>query len=429
MRAVWLFAALFVLFGLRPAQAQLAPEGIPEPMLLADEGDEEVLHIMLMGTATKNIATPGLIDALQILAIRPASGSVSLLSIPRDLYVNIPGLGMGKINQAYFYGETREGGRGVELLRATIAYNLGIVVDRYARINFTGFKQLIDRIGGIRITTDCVIEDWRLITPELDEQVEENWAMFTLPIGRHLMDGDLTLWYVRSRRNAVETDRGRRQQDVLRAIWRRMRERGLLGDLPALYQNLNQIVETDVTLDEMLGLLPMALNMDLSQVSFYRFRQGVEIESGYTPDANRRFVWVPQREAVQRLVADFVQPPTRSRLGAEPPTIGIINTTGIADLAYIAADRLELEGFRTTILNEPPGVPREYNKIIDYTGADKGSLLPLLQRVLRVSDEGVQIEPDPQRTVDFRLYIGWRYQFTACTWPIRQPTPTPVPDS
>ena len=132
---------------------------------------------------------------------------------------------------------------------------------------------------------------------------------------------------------------------------------------------------------------------------------------------------------MQRLVAFFVQPPTRSRLGAEPPTIGIINTTGIADLAYIAADRLELEGFRTTILNEPPGVPREYNKIIDYTGADKGSLLPLLQRVLRVSDEGVQIEPDPQRTVDFRLYIGWRYQFTACTWPIRQPTPTPVPDS
>src|SRR5690606_32184869 len=114
---------------------------------------------------------------------------VSIVSIPRDLYVFVPGFGMNKINTAYFYGETKhvEGG-GIGLLLETVRYNLGLNIDYYARVNFAGFAKIIDTVGGINISVDCTIEDWRLKEPDLDKQDAKNWEMYTLYTGVYTMD-------------------------------------------------------------------------------------------------------------------------------------------------------------------------------------------------------------------------------------------------
>ena len=126
-----------------------------------------------------------------VISINRTAGVVSAVSIPRDLYVYLPGFNMQKINTAYFYGEENkvEGG-GFKMLLDAVHYNLGLNIDYYVRVNFTGFGDIIDALGGIDITVDCVIRDWKLKSPELDKQVADNYEKFTLPIGlQHIGQG------------------------------------------------------------------------------------------------------------------------------------------------------------------------------------------------------------------------------------------------
>ncbi len=163
-----------------------------------------------------------------------------MLSLPRDLYVYIPGWQMTKINLALPHGHGVEyaNGGGGGLIKDTIEYNLGIPIDYYARIGFDGFKTIIDTLGGIEIINNCKLRDWRLISPELDPTVEENWEQFILEPGIHEMDGDFALWYARSRRTTNDFERGRRQQQVLRAIFDKGLQRNTLTEIPELWQHL-----------------------------------------------------------------------------------------------------------------------------------------------------------------------------------------------
>ncbi len=403
-------------------------EPIPDPMPLVDEGTDDIVNILLMGAATTNPNNPGLTDSLMIVSANRTVGTVSIVSIPRDIYVYIPDVGMRKINTAYYYGETRhmEGG-GIGVLTETIGYNLGLNIDFYARVDFNGFGDIINDVGGITITVDCIIQDWRLISPELDKQVAENYEMYTLPVGQYHMDGDLALWYVRSRRTSSDLDRGRRQQDVIRALWRKIRSQGLLTQLPSIWGQVTETVQTNLTLADVVGMSPLALSVDTSDIEYYTFRQRHEVSNGWSPAGQQ--ILVMDREAVAELMQNVVLPPTGSRARPVRPTVAIVNASGISTLDDIAADRLELEGFDTTIVEEPTS-PRNYNHIIDYTGATKGNPISSIQRVLSVTDEGVEVQPDPNREYDFKVYIGALYINWTCTRDVIQPdlsTPSPEP--
>jgi len=193
MRRYLLLILLFVLI-LHPIHAQdNETTAIPNAVALIDEGDQDITHILLIGAATEYSSNPGLTDTLMIVSVNPASQHIAIVSIPRDLYVYVPDFGMMKINQAYFLAEQRETGTGIATLNATVEHNLGIIIDFYARVNFDSFPDLVDSVGGIDITVDCSIEDWRLIEPDMDITVEENWERFTLWSGLHHMDGDTAL--------------------------------------------------------------------------------------------------------------------------------------------------------------------------------------------------------------------------------------------
>jgi LCP family protein required for cell wall assembly len=393
---------------------------IPEPIPPVDEGEYDIVNFLLIGSATYDSPNnPGLTDTLMLVSVNRTVGAVALVSIPRDLYVYIPGWGLDKINTVYFNAEThRIEGEGVALLKETIRYNLGFEIDYYARVDFNGFMEIIDAVGGVDVAVDCAIQDWRLIEPGLDPRIEENWEMFTLPMGLHHMNGDLALWYVRSRRTSNELDRGRRQQDVLRALWRHIRSQGLLDQLPSIWGQITQIVDTDITLPDIVGMVPLALTIDTSRIQSYRFREGVEISAGESAEGS--FIFLPNREAIIELGRQVVMPPTERQLVQEQAVIEIINASGTSDLDRVMADRLASEGFVPRIVNEQ--LPeQEATQIFDYTGQTKGSSIEVLQSALRLGNESIVFEPDPNRTVDFRIVIGRSYSRNSCTYNVLPP--------
>lgn len=391
------------------------PDAIPEPMPLLDTGEYEIENILLLGSDTTNPVNAGRTDVMVILSINKSAGTVSMLSIPRDLYVYIPEHEVGRINTAYGYGQ-HDGTGGFERLAETIEYNLGLEIDHYARVDFRDFRNIVDALGSIEIAVDCAIQDWRLIEPDMDPTVEENWAMFTLPVGVHEMDGDLALWYARSRRTSSDFDRGRRHQQLLRALWARIRELNLVEQLSEIYPQALETVDTDLQLSDMLELVPLAMALDPSRIASYTFRPNIETRSWRSPQGSD--VLAPQREAIRALELQMIEPPTEHQLVRETPSVEIVNASGYRSITQVAAERLAWEGFMPILATET--LPyQERTMIYDYTGQSKNSSLAALQAALRVRDENIVIEPDPNRTVDFRVVIGGIY--SSCTYNVALP--------
>ncbi|MEO0599428.1 MAG: LCP family protein, partial [Chloroflexota bacterium] len=151
------------------AQDEVIPFGTPDAMPLVDEGDFDIRHILLMGSAVGEYSGHvGLTDTIMLVSINADMGHVAVLSIPRDFYVHVPEMGNYKINQVYWSAERAETGSGIETLYETVLYNFGVEIDYHAIVNFDSFPALINSVGGIWITVDCAIRDWRLIEPDRD---------------------------------------------------------------------------------------------------------------------------------------------------------------------------------------------------------------------------------------------------------------------
>lgn len=412
--AIFVIIVIFTTF-VQAQDATPSPDAIPEAVPMIETGDD-ILNVMLLGSDTDNSRNSGRTDVIVIVSVNYTAGTAALLSIPRDFYAYIPERGMQRINTAYAYGEQASEGGGPALLTETIAYNLGLRIDRYARVDFNGFRRLIDDIGGVEVSVDCAIQDWRLREPDLDPQVEENWELFTLPIGVHEMDGDLALWYARSRRTSSDFDRGRRHQVILRAMLSRLRSLGILEQYADIWGQIPEIVETDVTLQDIANMIPLALQLQPDQISSYTFRPNVEMRSWSTLEGAS--VQVPQREAMQNMMRMFLTPPTDLQIAREHPRVEIVNASGYGDLARVAADRLAWEGFNVTISQDRP--PFQYvTSLVDFSGQAKGSSLGVLEHVMRVEDADVSVEPDAARAVDFRVTLGGNYY--ACTYNVMVP--------
>lgn len=415
-----IYLALILLLGALPASAkQGADDSIQAPMPVVDTAGSDIFNFLLLGSDTTNPQNSGRTDVIMVVSVNRTQGTAAFLSIPRDLYVYVADVGMQRINTVYAQGEMMREGGGPALLIETILYNLGLPIDRYARVDFNDFKQIIDAVGGVDISVDCTIQDWRLIEPDLDPTIEENWAKFTLPIGVHHMDGELALWYARSRRTSSDFDRSQRQQEIMRALWRHLRGIGLLDQLPDIWPQLLEIVDTDISLADMVGLIPFAATLDPSRVASFTFHLNEEVVSWTAPD--RAQVLLPQRDAIIRLMNHFVTPPTRLQIDADLPTVRIVNASGSPDLAIVAADRLRWEGLFVEIASDV-AQRRQTVTIYDYTGQRKGSDLGDLKSTLRVSDENIVVSPDANRQYDYEVILGSSYY--ACTRDVLVPDPS-----
>ena len=270
-----------------PAQTNFPPPSfipatpIPPPMdgLLLDD---DILVWVLLGSDTEPPFS-GQIQAIHLLFINPRFSKASLVSIPGDLFVYIPGYTMQRLNIAYAVG-------GIETLRMTLAYNFGVVPSRFVLAHPGDFQWLVDDLKGIEVTVFFPIPH----------------ACGGIRAGLVQMDGTLALCYASYRDGMDEIDRMRRQQQLLRVIFRKLTHDGNLIQLPILFASYQGWVKTDFDLPELMGYIPLALRLaDPDRVGYYMLGWD-QISIWEVPGYSQAKVFLPDQDGVRAVLQNAI---------------------------------------------------------------------------------------------------------------------------
>jgi LCP family protein required for cell wall assembly len=368
----------------------------------------DAINIAVLGSDKRDDWTEWHTDVVQIVSIQRQSKTVSVISIPRDLYLYIPTLWMSRINFADFYGDAYnyEGG-GPALLRDTLLYNLGIRMDYYVRTNFDGLIGIVNTVGGVDIPVHCGLSDhW----PYRDESGE--YPILTMEPGIRHMDGETALWYARSRLTTSVFSRERRQQQVLQALWHKGREAGVLTQVPALWKQGQEMITTDLTLSEVLDLARIALTLDDNNVRFYNIGRDV-VTPWTTPYGGA--VFLPRWDDIQPIVAEAMAPPPEARLVRTYMPVEVWNGTPNDGWGWLAVDRLYRTGFPAMVA-ESDRQDYAQTQLIILSSRTKGTGAGYLQHMFGLSDDQVIHQPDESAEFGFRLILGADYQTCPEVW-------------
>lgn len=382
-----------------------------------------VVNVLLIGTDSRPYLETGFrTDTLIIVSINRESRLVTLVSIPRDLFIYVPTWGMTRINTAYDIGERLDfPGGGPGLLAQTVLYNLGVPIHFHALINFAGFRQIVDQLGGIQVAVPCPLTEYRLNAPDLDETKPENYSQYTQPIGVAQMDGDLALWYARARPVGGDFFRSYRQRQVLRAMYRGALSAGVIPRIPALYQNLRDVVATDMGLWDVMQFAPLAL--DLGETRIRSFAIGPNQTSRWlTPRGED--VLLPRPGPLAGLLQTAFQPPSANEPQRPVTQVEIVNASGQPDWDQLAAEVLRNDGY-APVIAPPAEDPEPTTRLVDLTTGSKGSPAAALQTLFHLPDRLVAAEPDAASPSQFRVILGRDY--VACPRLDWIATPTPAP--
>ncbi len=284
----------------QPRPAQPVPQGEEGIVLPQPWNGKERVSVLLMGIDQRmGDGEPAhRTDTMIVFTLDPVTMQAGMLSIPRDVWVPIPGHGNNRINTANFIGDTTDyPGGGIMLAKKTVENFLGVPIHYVVRINFTVFETFIDRIGGITIEVPEDIYDPDYPTEDYGTEV------FALPKGTHTLDGETALKYARTRHSrGGDFDRARRQQQVILAVREKIKDPRVLASLiaaaPELLEQLGSSVKTNMTLDEMQQLAVLAQRVErdriVSEVLDQRYTDFVTTPEGYQ-------VVVPNRERIAQL--------------------------------------------------------------------------------------------------------------------------------
>jgi LCP family protein required for cell wall assembly len=192
-------------------------------------------------------------DSILLLGLDPAHLRTSILSIPRDLFIEVPGFGQQRINTVNVLGEQQGPGRGVDLLIDSLEQGFGIRMDRYARLQFSGFVELINAVDGVTIDVE------RTIVDDLFPMADGGVMTVRFDSGIQHLDGERALMYARTRHADDDYQRANRQQQVMSALKAKMANPLYW---PAVINVLNRSLDTDLTIiDLALMAPPVILNI------------------------------------------------------------------------------------------------------------------------------------------------------------------------
>ena len=341
-------------------------------------------------------------DTMIIVSINREGQTASMISLPRDLYVYIPGGTMNRVNTAVTLG-------GVNLLKQTILYNFGVPIHYFARVDFEGFEEIVDAVGGVEVAVSCKFRDWRIKSPELDPEDEDNWYVHELEPGIYQMDGDTALWYARSRLLSNDFDRGRRQQQLLRGLLNQGVKLDLISQAPVLWDSFQKTVETDMDIGRMLQIAPLAPAIRENGIqNLYLFGK---TEPWIVPDSNAQVqlpVWEgdgKMRETFQRLFL----PPALNKASRAPITVEVINASGKEEMVQLAAENLAWFGFVPVIGDESEDL--EETTTLTYFGPNfKGSYDWLISWIFQMGQNDIVLDDqDLEYPHDYQVVLGEDY--------------------
>lgn len=377
---------------------------IPTPAPLLAKANE-ITNIVLLGNDV-SAREGGRTDSIIIVSINRELKTATMLSLPRDLYVYVPGWTMARINLAlpHGHGSNYPGGGGA-LIKDTILYNFGIEIDYYARIGFDGFQQVVDALGGVEVVVNCQLGDWRLKSPELDQTIEENWEMYTLEPGVYDMDGDLALWYARSRRTTNDFERGRRQQQLLRAIFRRALAIDVIPQIPALWDTYREVVETDLTLPVILQLAAVAPGVGDNGLQ-HLYLAGEAVNGWREPNTGAALQVMNWQEAAP-IFAQLMQPPALNESGREAMTVEVISNSNLT--FRLVAQNLAWHGFIPTHTATSDPTP-DHTQVYYFGSSFKASFNWLMAWIFDIDRDEIQLTSHSESSpYDYRVIPGYDY--------------------
>ncbi len=272
-----------------PLPAVTLPPGQPTPTLIPTSvpwGGSDRVNILLMGIDRR----PGepfisRTDSIMIISIDPVGKSASILSVPRDLYVVIPGRGRDRINTAFVYGAAGNNpAGGAALAMQTVAYNLGVPINDYILVDFSAVIQGIDTLGGIDVNVPFTIND------PTYPSMNYGYDPLFIPAGLQHFDGVMALKYARTRHVDNDFGRAQRQQQVILAARQKALSlgiSGLLAKTPIFYRQMEQGIRTDLSLEQIMSLATTASEipsenirsdvLDFDYVTSYRTETGAQV--------------------------------------------------------------------------------------------------------------------------------------------------------
>ena len=384
-------------YPLAPAATRLASAvvAVPEtgttqpavPLLPQWTGRNRV-NILVLGTDQR----PGeefapRTDSVIVVSVDPVTKTAGMLSLPRDLWIPIPGVGENRINVAYTIG-------GSDLARHTVAQFLGVPIHYHVVIGLAGFREIVDLIGGIVIDVE---------RPLKDDQYPDNQygvqRIFLHP-GLQRMDGKTALWYARTRHADNDYHRVRRQQQVVFALKQAGLQPHLLRRAPELLSILGEHIKTDLGLPQALALALLAKDIKLSKTVHRVIDETMTTPSTVSTVNGGTQVEIPDQAAVRALVREVFGD---GRLISEQARIEIQNATQTNGLAGRTSAWLQVQGIPVAGVANAPAA-KAVTELIDYSG--KEYTRRIIAERLGIGPERIRLEPGTSTEVDIRVILG-----------------------
>lgn len=279
------------------------PANAVTPLPTASGKLDKTLNVLLLGSDQRPGEPVWRTDVIMVAFLDTTNGRAAVLSLPRDLYVNIPTRGWDRINIADFWGEyTKFPGGGPGLLSRVIADNFGIRVDKYARVNFDGFTQIVDTLGGVDVNVPCALED-----DFIDSTSPTGYRHFKVDAGLQHMNGATALMFVRQRHGTGDISRAQRQQRVVFALREKVLSPNIVTKIPQLYDQLQSTVQTNFGPLDIPGLVQIGSNIKPDNI---RGRVIDETMWNFWMTPDGKSVLVFDKNKVRAAVDDLFNAPT-----------------------------------------------------------------------------------------------------------------------
>jgi LCP family protein required for cell wall assembly len=301
------------------APTALQPTATSQPLC----GGPSVMNILAIGSDARGANyLYGLADIMRLVRVDFVNARVSILEVPRDLWVEIPGISdhynitHGKLNQAYFYGNKGMGyydgpGEGPGLLARTLNLNLDAQPDHYMAVNMKTFEAIVDAIGGIDV----------YLPYDVSVKSPANPKGFSVDKGQHHFDGETALWVARIRQYNV-FGRAENQNIIMCALRKKLLSPAIVPAIPQLVKDFQRYVQTDLSPEQINQLACLANQMHGTDVVFASFP--IELfkrSTMYDPDLKgNTFIF----DADFNILRDYID---RFQQGTWPDPNTLINTT------------------------------------------------------------------------------------------------------
>jgi polyisoprenyl-teichoic acid--peptidoglycan teichoic acid transferase len=364
----------------------------PPPRTAAPPGSRvgfgsDYVNIILLGSDKRPTGRAWRTDSMIVVSIDQTNKVVRLLSIPRDLWVYIPGHGYNRINTADLWGELAKSGGGPERVKQTVYQNLGIPIDYYIRVDFQGFMKIIDTLGGVDIDVECPLPDIKLVP------------------GMYHMNGEAALRYARSRKSTNDFDRGRRQRKVVMALWDQALTLDVVPRLPQMWLAMADSFKTDLPLELVINLAYMGTTMERQRIRSKAIDASMT-QSWMTPEGAA--VLLPREDRIRAALQSFFAPLDTTVLDAgNQIRIQVMNAWPRNEAEQLAAAALGWEGYKVVGTGRYERQDMGKTEIIVYNGDQARG--EQIARLLEVPLSSVRVQPDSSKPADVQVLLGADY--------------------